>query len=80
MVKEHGKKGRLYRSIHRHCLKKGFYPVETSIHTTKVTAIKVALGEIHGRRDRSWVVYEDYQSTVKSVVYSRESHSILALI
>ena len=50
---------------------------ETSIHTAKMTSIKVALKEIHKRENKRWVIYTDSQSYMQSIEYNRENHSIL---
>ena len=39
--------------------RRGSLPEEVSIHTADMTAIKIALNEIKGRRGDNWVIYTD---------------------
>ena len=47
------------------------------IHTAEMTAIKVALKEIKGRRGDSWVIYTDSQSSMQAIESNKENHPIL---
>ena len=37
--------------------RKGAIPEEASIHTAEMTAINVALMELHKKKDKRWVLY-----------------------
>ena len=42
-----------------------------------MTAIKVALKKIKGRRGDSWVIYTDSQSSMQAIESNKENHPIL---
>ena len=44
-------------------------PEEGSIYTAEMTAIKVALKEIHEKEDKRWIIYTDSQSSMQSMEY-----------
>ena len=44
--------------------RRGALPEEVSIPTAEMTAIKVALKEIHKREDKGWAIYTDSQSSM----------------
>ena len=46
----------------------GALPEEASIHTAEMTAIKVALKEVHKRKDKRWVKYTDTQRSMQSIL------------
>ena len=49
---------------------------KASIHTVEITAIKIALNEIHKREDKRWVKYTDPQSCMQFIEYNKENHPI----
>ena len=57
--------------------RRGALSEEASIHTAEMTAIKVALKEIKGRRGDSWVIYTDSQSSMQAIESNKENHPIL---
>ena len=52
-------------------------PEVVFIHTAKMTAIKVALKEMHKREDKRWVICTLSQSSMQSIEYKKENHLIL---
>ena len=57
-LKNPGKKVGL-ATVFKDATRRGALPEEASIHTAEMTAIKVALKEIKGRKGDSWVIYTD---------------------
>ena len=55
---------------------RGALPEKFSIHTAKMTSIKVALREIHKRENKRWILYTDCQSSMQSIEYNKENHQI----
>ena len=53
--------------------RRGSLTEEASLHTTEMTAIKVALKEIHRSEDKKWVIYKDSQRSMQSIEYSKEN-------
>ena len=45
--------------------------------TVKITAIKIALMEIHKREDKIWVIYTNSQSSIQSIESNKENYPIL---
>ena len=42
-----------------------------------MTAIKIALKEIHKREEKRWVIYKDSQNSMQSIEYNKENYPIL---
>ena len=63
-------------AVFKDATRRGALP-EASIHTAEMTAIKVALKEIKGRRGDSWVTYTDSQSLMQAIESNMENHPIL---
>ena len=52
-------------------------PEEATIHTGKMTAIKIALKEIQKKEDKRWVIYID---SMQFIEYNKKYHPILTQI
>ena len=57
--------------------KKEVLPEGASIPTDEITAIKVALKEIHKREDKRLVIYADSQSSMQSIENNKVNHPML---
>ena len=55
-------------------------PEEASIHTAKITAIKVTLKEKHKRENKRWAIYTDSQSSMQSIKYNKDNCLILSKV
>ena len=73
-VKKHGKKGRFCSGIHRY-YQKWDSTGRAFIHSTEMTAIKVALKEIHKREDKRWVIYRNSQSSMQSIEFNKAQYT-----
>ena len=47
---------------------------EASIHTAKMTIIKIAVKEIYKKADKRQIIYIDFQSFMQSIEYKKENH------
>ena len=57
--------------------RRGTLPEESSIHTAEMTAIKIALREVLKKKEKSWVIYTDSQSSMQAIESNKENHPIL---
>ena len=62
-----------FASVFTDITRRGTLSEEATIHTAKMTEVKVTLKEIHKR----WVIYTDSQSSLQSIEYNKEYHPIL---
>ena len=56
--------------------RRGTLPEESSIHTAEMTAIKIALREVLKKKEKSWVIYTDSQSSMQAIESNKENHPI----
>ena len=55
-----------FAAVFTNITRRGALSEEDQIHITKMTAIKIALKEIHKREDKRWVLYTNSQSFMHS--------------
>ena len=65
-----------FAAVFTNITRRGALPEEAFIHTTKMTAIKIALKEIYKRKDKKLVIYTDSQRSMKSIKYNKKNHLI----
>ena len=68
-----------FAAVFTYITRKGALPEEASIHTAKMTIIKVALKEIYKREEKGWVICTDFQSSMQTIEYNKENHSNLQI-
>ena len=61
-----------FAAIFTYITRRADLPEETFLHTAKMTAIKVALKEIHKINDKRWVIYTYFQSSMQPIEYNKK--------
>ena len=65
-----------FAAVFMNVIRRAALPEEASIHTTEMTAIKIALKEIHKRQDKMGnAVYIYFQSSVQKSKHKLKNHT-----